>query len=240
VKHTDAFHASPSHHHSKHIFLLRTSFINVQRSNLYYSLVARLSCVVRLQGKAEESWRSERNHPSHFDIRVCHPQWFLRNHWRITKFSINASCKYSTRSVAFSCCDLRLNGVLHPFPTRLRLGKVGSLTELLDYKLRPMYSVESTCQAYCWPIALFLASCISYFHPSSHSIFALFKVLKEANWVLHRKPSPGASVAAPHQSSLRAFSFYSHLSFPSPCADWRFHFTRSTCCVYVCSVDSSH
>lgn len=48
--------------------------MNVLRSILYYNLVARLSSAVRLQGKAEESWRPERNHKSHFDIMVCHPR----------------------------------------------------------------------------------------------------------------------------------------------------------------------
>ncbi len=54
VKHTAAFHASPSHHHHKLNFLLRASFMNVVRCILYYDLVARLSANVRLQGKAEE------------------------------------------------------------------------------------------------------------------------------------------------------------------------------------------
>jgi hypothetical protein len=141
VKHTAAFHASPSHHHLKHYFLLRTSFMNVLRSILHYSLVARLSATVRLQGKAEESWRSDRNHESHFDIRACHLRRSLGNHWRITKFSINASCKHSTRFVAFSCRDLGLNGALLSFPPEW-VAAVGSFTELLDYKLRPLCVVE--------------------------------------------------------------------------------------------------
>jgi hypothetical protein len=54
VKHTAAFHASPSHHHLKLNILLRAPHMNVSRSILYYSLVARLSGAMRLQGKAEE------------------------------------------------------------------------------------------------------------------------------------------------------------------------------------------
>jgi hypothetical protein len=126
VKHTAAFHASPSHHHLKHYFLLKASFMNVLRSILHCSLVARLSATMRLQGKAEESWRSDRNHESHFDIRACHLQRSLGNHWRITKFSINASCKHSTRFVAFSCHDLGLNGALLSFPPE-RIAEKGQL-----------------------------------------------------------------------------------------------------------------
>jgi hypothetical protein len=119
VKHTAAFHASPSHHHFKLNLLLRASFKNVLRSYFCYSLVARLSAVMRLQGKAEECWISERNHPPLSDFKGCHLRRLLIIHWRITKISINPSCKYSTRSIAFSCLDLGLNRVLRTFPIRI-------------------------------------------------------------------------------------------------------------------------
>lgn len=116
VKHTAAFHASPSHHDSKLNFLLRASLVNVLRSILYYSLVARLSAAVRLQGKAEESWIFEQNHPFLFDFKGCHLRRLLRDHWRITKF-FNKSIMQVL--YAFCCIFVSLIRVMPAFRSEL-------------------------------------------------------------------------------------------------------------------------
>ena len=200
--------------------------MNVLRSILYYSLVARLSATMRLQGKAEESWRSDRNHESHFDIRACHLRRSLRNHWRITKFSINASCKHSTRFVTFRCRDLELNGALLSFPPGW-VAEVRSFTELLDYKLRPLCVVElpfSTVffrkvlplylSGSLWPIAFLLVSCT--FSPCH--IPSCFKVSKVVNRVLPQRFLEVLALQRLISLSCEPFSL-THSNPPPPCAE---------------------